>query len=189
MHPRAATEADAIRLHDQERAQDGNVRRRHSRLLLSCGRGIIRGRTAISDPMVVWHMESFAFMLQSKIFVRSAMPGYLAVKMDNLREYLCDVVGHIYVDEAWYLRTYADVAKAVTSGELPSGKEHYRLFGYYEHRRPYAITVDGAWYLAQYVDVGQAIADGTSRDSQAHFDQIGYAQARLPYPGFSLRQT
>ena len=39
-------------------------------------------------------------------------------------------------DEAWYLRTYPDIATAVRGGVCPSGLRHYQLWGWREGREP-----------------------------------------------------
>lgn len=41
-------------------------------------------------------------------------------------------------DEAWYLKTYSDVAEAVQVGVFASGWQHYCLHGRAEKRRPTA---------------------------------------------------
>src|ERR1700722_8682569 len=54
---------------------------------------------------------------------------------------------NIKFDEAWYLSKYPDVKDAVKRGVVASGREHYILSGYYEHRMPCSILVNEKWYL------------------------------------------
>jgi hypothetical protein len=42
------------------------------------------------------------------------------------------------VDEAWYLRTYDDVAEATSSGKVGSAAEHFAIIGAAEGRSPNA---------------------------------------------------
>jgi hypothetical protein len=61
------------------------------------------------------------------------------------------------------------------------------LYGYYEHRMPYAIDVDEEWYLTEYEDIARAVQSRTFTSGQSHFDQLGYREGRIPYPYFRLR--
>ena len=92
----------------------------------------------------------------------------------------------IKFDEAWYLSKYPDVKDAVKRGVVPSGREHYVLFGFYEHRMPTSIHVNEKWYLESYPDVAEAIRAGIYKTGQAHFELAGYREGRLPYANFQL---
>jgi hypothetical protein len=92
----------------------------------------------------------------------------------------------IKFDEAWYLSKYPDVKEAVRRGVVASGREHYVLSGYYEHRLPTAILVNEKWYLDAYPDVREAMRAGVYKSGQAHFDLAGFREGRLPYANFQL---
>jgi len=92
----------------------------------------------------------------------------------------------IKFDEAWYLTKYPDVKDAVKRGVFASGREHYVLAGYYEHRMPVAIHVNEKWYLEAYPDVAEAIRSGVYKTGQAHFELAGYREGRLPFANFQL---
>ncbi|MDE2238481.1 MAG: hypothetical protein KGJ73_00955 [Rhodospirillales bacterium] len=92
----------------------------------------------------------------------------------------------VEVDEAWYLKTNADVAAAVKSGELKSARAHYIIAGYFENRLPRPVAVDETWYLTEYPDVADAIRGGTVVSASAHFETSGFVEGRLPRSGWSL---
>lgn len=92
----------------------------------------------------------------------------------------------IKFDEAWYLSKYPDVKESVKRGNLKSGREHYLLFGYFEHRMPTAIVVNEKWYLDAYKDVADAIRSGIYKSAQAHFDIAGFREGRLPFANFKF---
>jgi hypothetical protein len=48
------------------------------------------------------------------------------------------------VDEAWYRRTYTDIANAVRKGDISSGSEHFDTIGAEEFRAPAALYVADA---------------------------------------------
>jgi hypothetical protein len=95
-------------------------------------------------------------------------------------------IAKIKFDEAWYLSKYPDVKEAVKRGTVKSGREHYLLFGYFEHRMPTAIVVNEKWYLDAYKDVAAAIRSGIYKSSQAHFDIAGFREGRLPFANFQF---
>ena len=86
------------------------------------------------------------------------------------------------VDERWYLRHYDDIEKAVRSGTLRSGRQHFIDDGYFEGRLPFPIRVDEQWYLAQNPDVAEDVRKGAIASGQAHFEEFGYREGRLPFP-------
>jgi phytanoyl-CoA hydroxylase len=85
-------------------------------------------------------------------------------------------------DEAWYLKTYPDVARAVAAGGAVSGHEHYRLHGKAEGRRPSALAFDPVWYSRTYpvalAEVGSNDADALRR----HYRERGRHRGYLPHP-------
>jgi hypothetical protein len=104
-------------------------------------------------------------------------------------ELLQAVLPGVEVDEKWYLATYADVAKAVKSGDIQSAREHYIRAGYFENRLPWAIKVNESWYLSAYSDVSAAIKAGAFKNGQQHFERNGFKEGRLPNEGWSLLST
>ena len=85
------------------------------------------------------------------------------------------------VDEAWYLRTYEDIAEAVREGTIKSAQHHFVEDGYFEGRLPFPIRVDDQWYTNQYPDVGDSVQRGLLPSAQAHFEEDGYREGRLPF--------
>jgi hypothetical protein len=95
-------------------------------------------------------------------------------------------LANIKFDEAWYLGKYPDVRDAVKRGVFATGREHYILSGYYEHRMPVPITVNEKWYLEAYPDVADAMRAGVYKSGQAHFELAGFREGRLPFANFQL---
>jgi hypothetical protein len=106
---------------------------------------------------------------------RNFMIALMAKRIENIK-----------FDEAWYLAKNPDVKDAVRRGIVPSGREHYVLSGYYEHRMPCAIFVNEKWYLEAYPDVAAAMKAGIYKSGQAHFDIAGFREGRMPYANFQL---
>jgi hypothetical protein len=96
-------------------------------------------------------------------------------------------LANVFVDEKWYLETYPDIGDAIKTGAVSGAAEHFRRFGYYEHRMPYQIVVDDPWYIKAYPDVQSGIDVGHFPSGQAHFDTLGYREGRIPYANFALR--
>ena len=128
------------------------------------------------------HMVPFS-ELKGRIKVVS-VKGQLKVDL-NYDEFL-DVVRQLLhavaVDEEWYLKTYPDVAEAVSAGIHSTAAHHFVENGYAEGRRPFFMTVDEDWYLKQYPDVGEGIATGEFASAQDHFSKHGYEEGRRPGP-------
>lgn len=78
-------------------------------------------------------------------------------------------------DEAWYLRTYPDVAQA---GQDPI--EHYLQFGVAEGRNP-GPRFDTSWYLQSYPDIGAA-----GFNPLLHYIEHGKAEGRRPMRGTGM---
>jgi hypothetical protein len=89
------------------------------------------------------------------------------------------MISGVEVDEAWYLRTYEDIGKAVQEGALKSARQHFVDDGYFEGRLPAPVRVDESWYTQQYPDVAESIRKGVIPSAQAHFDGDGYREGRL----------
>ncbi len=113
----------------------------------------------------------------------STVRGELRVNMsyEDFVKILRMMIGGIEVNEAWYLRTYEDIASAIRDGVVKSAKQHFVDDGYFEGRLPFPIVVDERWYVAQNPDVGDSVRKGIVISAQAHFDQDGYREGRLPF--------
>ena len=83
-------------------------------------------------------------------------------------------------DEAWYRRTYPDVAQAIHTGTYRDARQHFIESGYFEGRRPFPLEVDEAWYIAKNSDVAESVRNGTVASAQEHFEQHGYEEGRWP---------
>ncbi len=82
-------------------------------------------------------------------------------------------------DEEFYLESNPDVAAAVANGSLPSGREHFELFGESEGRNPNS-DFDEAFYLASNPDVAAAVEAGHISSGFEHYRQFGAEEQRLP---------
>lgn len=133
--------------------------------------------------------ETFAGLLNRKLLLKTARTNYMAVEHQFLVDLMQDRVRRIWVDEDWYLSRYPDVQDAIGAGVIPSGAEHFRRSGYYEHRMPYDIQVDEPWYVSEYRDVAEAVERGDFPSAQEHFELVGYGEGRIPFPNFRLRTT
>jgi hypothetical protein len=132
---------------------------------------------------------SFATLLNSKIFIPSPIKTHFTVEKFFLAESLAHYISRIYIDEAWYVARYRDVASAIKKDRTLDARTHYVKFGYFENRMPYEILIDEPWYIANYKDVDQAVAEKRFPSAQDHFDRVGYLEGRLPYPGFQLKSV
>ncbi|HEY1931391.1 MAG TPA: hypothetical protein VGG99_05220 [Acetobacteraceae bacterium] len=83
-------------------------------------------------------------------------------------------------DERFYLAANADVAAAVGSGALPSGRAHYITYGFREYRHPF--PVDGYWYVRHYPMAAIEVAQGDYADLNHHYVAIGKARGYRPVP-------
>jgi hypothetical protein len=113
----------------------------------------------------------------------STVRGELRVNMsyEDFVKILRTMIAGIDVDEAWYLRTYEDIASAIKGGRVKSARQHFVDDGYFEGRRPFAMTIDERWYLTENPDVADSIRRGDIPSAQEHFDQDGYREGRLPF--------
>lgn len=110
----------------------------------------------------------------------------IEIPEDRLKSLLKVALSLVDVDEAWYLKTNADVELAVNSGQLASARAHYIIAGFFEDRWPYRIVVDDSWYQTEYPDVKTAITRGNVESCQDHFNRYGFREGRLPSKGWSL---
>ena len=111
---------------------------------------------------------------------------YVQVRESELHSILRLLMLSIDVDEAWYRGKYSDIAEAIDSGRVESGRAHYLDVGYFENRLPRKFVVDANWYMRAYPDVAEAIKRGVFSNPQEHFDDFGFKEGRLPYPDWSL---
>jgi len=113
----------------------------------------------------------------------STVRGELRVNLsyEDFVKILRTMIAGIEINEAWYLKTYEDIASAIRSGVVRSAKQHFVDDGYFEGRLPFPMPVDERWYLAQNPDVAESIRRGDVPSAQGHFDQDGYREGRLPF--------
>ena len=129
----------------------------------------------------------YSSLLNNKLAIKSGSTPYYAVEQHFFHEVMANYLASIYVDTGWYLECYPDIRDAVSAGAVAGAEDHYRRFGYFEHRLPYRIEVDEPWYLDSYQDVKSGVDLGHFASGQAHFDMLGYREGRLPFANFSLR--
>ncbi len=111
---------------------------------------------------------------------------YVEVVEARIRPALASLISGIRFDEEYYLRCNPDVLEKVRSKEIPSGRQHYIMAGYFEDRYPRPIPVDEPWYLKEYPDVAEAVSRGAFVSAKQHFEQEGYREGRLPSPNWTL---
>jgi len=113
----------------------------------------------------------------------STVKGELRVNVsyEDFIRLLKMLVAGIEVDEEWYLRTYDDIAQAVTEGTISSAKQHFVDDGYFEGRMPFPVAVDERWYMQQNPDVAESVRRGIIESAQAHFQEDGYREGRMPF--------
>ena len=113
----------------------------------------------------------------------STVRGELRVNVsyENFVGLLRTMIRGIEVDEAWYVRTYEDIGKAIRDGVVRSAKQHFVDDGYFEGRLPFPILIDEKWYLKENPDVADSIKSGIVESAQDHFDKDGYREGRLPF--------
>jgi hypothetical protein len=116
--------------------------------------------------------------LKSCIRNEAAMP----LIVDMIKITLRSAISAGYLDEAWYLKTYSDIAQAVAKGEVPSAAVHFREHGYFEDRRPRAFVVDEDWYRRKYPDVAADVRRRVIQSCSVHYSDTGYAEGRIPTP-------
>jgi hypothetical protein len=114
--------------------------------------------------------------------VRGWQEGHttLTVKREGLVAILKEMLRTAPFDEQWYLERYPDVAEALETKELPSAREHYVQFGYFEGRLPGLNGFDPEAYCRGYPDLEHLLSlpEGVS-DATAHFIENGYREGRI----------
>ncbi len=129
---------------------------------------------------------SFATLKNQGLVLGAETDTHFKVERNFLISLMAERIKKVTFDEAWYLSKNPDVREAVRRGVFTSARNHYILFGYYEHRMPAAIAVNENWYIQAYPDVAAAIQAGVYKTGQMHFEVAGFREGRLPYPNFQL---
>ncbi len=113
----------------------------------------------------------------------STVRGELRVNLsyEDFVEILRTMLRGLEVNEAWYVRTYEDIGKAIREGIVSSAKQHFVDDGFFEGRLPFPIDVDDKWYLAENADVAESLRAGIVDSPQDHFNKDGYREGRLPF--------
>ena len=132
------------------------------------------------------NLPTYAVLINEKAVIPPGGGPYFGVREHFFQSCLADRLGKVRLDEAWYLAAYPDVGEAIAAGAVPDAKNHFVMFGYYEHRMPFRMDVDEAWYLKVYPDVHQAVQRGHFASAQEHFNRCGYREGRHPYANFTL---
>lgn len=89
--------------------------------------------------------------------------------------------------EMGYLAKNPDVAAAVFSGALPSGKAHYDRWGKAEGRDASGGAFDEAGYLRLNPDVAAAVSRGTFQSGERHYGEFGILEQRsAAYLGWTI---
>jgi hypothetical protein len=106
---------------------------------------------------------------------------YIRATYDNFVVVVKLLLSGAYVDDAWYLQKYPDVARAIDDGQFDSAKHHFIENGYFEGRFPCEPAIDEGWYLKRYPDVAESVKRGDIPSALRHFVQDGYREGRLPF--------
>lgn len=104
--------------------------------------------------------------------------SWMALSLRNYR----GVEGMECFDSERYLAKYPDVAKAVQSGAMKSGEQHYTGYGRYEGRLGCGVprcTFDEAVYLACNADAKAAVTAGTYSSAWEHYRAVGFAAKKV----------
>jgi hypothetical protein len=83
-------------------------------------------------------------------------------------------------DEEFYLRSYKDVARAVSEGGLKSGRDHYIKHGFREGRDPFAF--DRIWYGTEYPMALLEVQRGDYSNLIHHYVAVGASRGYKPIP-------
>jgi hypothetical protein len=94
------------------------------------------------------------------------------------------VSNSLYFDEAWYLKTYPDVARLVAAHVYASGWQQFMLVGAHQGRNP-SPFFDELWYRQHNPDINAAIKAGKIASGFAHFVARGSKEGRDPSPYFN----
>jgi hypothetical protein len=83
-------------------------------------------------------------------------------------------------DEEFYLRSYKDIARAVSTGGLKSGLEHYVKHGFAEGRDGFPF--DPVWYSTEYALAAMEVGRGDYADLAHHYVEVGASRGYRPVP-------
>ena len=126
------------------------------------------------------YVVPFAIIMKMLAVQSDGAPRTVRIEYERLLDAIRALVRAAPVDEDWYLRTYPDVAEAISEGQFKSAKHHFVANGYLEGRRPFDVQIDEAWYLATYPDVARCVEHGEIGSAREHFARHGYDEGRLP---------
>ena len=138
-------------------------------------------------PKVIGWMESLVDLPNGVPLLRSlqltperlSAGTKIAVSIPLLRGLLCSVVSTLPFDDDFYLATYADVAEAYRSGEIPDLHTHFVHTGYFEGRLGSMPDFDEDFYQEAYPDVALAVANGEPASGLDHYIRIGAVEGRF----------
>ncbi|MEF2074016.1 hypothetical protein [Consotaella aegiceratis] len=103
----------------------------------------------------------------------------LTMNRDGFLALLDQVIRASPFDEDFYLSAYPDVAAAVEQGEIETGFEHYKRFGFYEGRFPGFRGFDPDAYVAANPDLasfkGRLDYEKALRE---HYHHYGFVEGR-----------
>ena len=88
-------------------------------------------------------------------------------------------------DEKYYLLTYPDIARAVRSGGIPTGRHHYARAGFKENRMGFLF--DPRWYSTAYPLAALEVGQGDYVDLRQHYAEVGTMRGYRPYPDAPAR--
>ena len=83
-------------------------------------------------------------------------------------------------DERYYVGANRDVADALAAGQIRSGVDHYRGWGFRECRFPFPLNL--GWYAARYPMAAFEVAQGDYTDFSHHYLMAGRERGYRPVP-------
>ena len=103
----------------------------------------------------------------------------LTLSRDGFRGVIFEFLKEFPFDEQFYLESYPDVLKAITTGEFASAWQHYSECGYFEGRVGSMAGFDADKYIANYSDLAHLRENPNRvRLAQQHFLLHGYREGR-----------
>jgi len=93
---------------------------------------------------------------------------------------MAEYLRYLPFNEAAYLRTNPDVDIAIHKGDIPSGKDHFAVSGYFEERDTGGSEFDEKWYLKHNEDVAASVRKGEWNSARDHWMMVGRAEFRAP---------
>ncbi|WP_158746879.1 hypothetical protein [Acidisphaera sp. L21] len=104
----------------------------------------------------------------------------VTIPVDFLKQLLRLALQNATLDEETYLRRNPDVAAAIRTGSIGSGRDHFAQTGYFEGRGGTGFDVAESWYVRSNPDVARAIVMREWESGEMHYNERGLLEWRAP---------